>query len=94
MGYSSGKKGYKLLNLHTGCMYVSRDVIFFESVFPFALKHRPSSALFPENVVNIDDHNVVFMNLILTHLMITMMKLLSMLIRPKIILLNKKIEFE
>lgn len=36
IGYSSMHKGYKCLDRTTGKIYISRDVIFDESRFPFA----------------------------------------------------------
>nr|XP_009629538.1 uncharacterized protein LOC104119673 [Nicotiana tomentosiformis] len=35
LGYSSTQKGYRLLDLETNYFFVSRDVIFWESIFPF-----------------------------------------------------------
>ena len=35
LGYPYGVKGYKLLNLQTRSCFISRDVLFHESVFPF-----------------------------------------------------------
>lgn len=35
LGYPAGYKGYKLLDLITNKILISRDVIFYESVFPF-----------------------------------------------------------
>lgn len=35
LGYPNGIKSYKLLNLETKCIFVSRDAIFHESSFPF-----------------------------------------------------------
>lgn len=35
LGYPSGYKGYKLLNLTTNEIYISRDVVFHEHTFPF-----------------------------------------------------------
>ena len=35
IGYPSGYKGYKLLNLSTNAIYITRDVIFHETLFPF-----------------------------------------------------------
>ena len=41
LGYPFGVKGYKLLNLQTRSCFISRDVPFHESVFPF--KSLPAS---------------------------------------------------
>lgn len=35
LGYSSTQKGYKLYSLTNHIMFVSRDVVFWENVFPF-----------------------------------------------------------
>jgi hypothetical protein len=35
IGYPVGMKGYKLLDLHTHYSFISRDVIFHESIFPY-----------------------------------------------------------
>ena len=37
MGYNSHHKGYRCLNISTGKSYVSRQVLFDEETFPFAL---------------------------------------------------------
>ena len=39
LGYSSHHKGYKCLNIPTGRIYISRDVLFDEFTFPFANKN-------------------------------------------------------
>jgi hypothetical protein len=39
MGYPFGTKGYKLFNLHTEQLFLSRDVVFHEHVFPFFSPH-------------------------------------------------------
>jgi len=36
VGYSSLYKGYRLFDLHTHSYFVSRDVVFYEHIFPFA----------------------------------------------------------
>jgi histone deacetylase 1/2 len=36
LGYSSHHKGVKCLDTSTGHVYISRDIVFDESVFPFA----------------------------------------------------------
>jgi hypothetical protein len=36
LGYSPHHKGVKCLDTSTGCVYISKDVVFDESVFPFA----------------------------------------------------------
>jgi hypothetical protein len=42
LGYSNLHKGYKCLDISSCRVYISRDVIFDEAVFPFA--ELPSSA--------------------------------------------------
>ena len=36
-------KGYKLYDLNLHIVFVSRDVVFHENIFPFALKNPPSA---------------------------------------------------
>lgn len=36
LGYPFGQKGYKLYNLTSHEIFVSRDVVFYENIFPFA----------------------------------------------------------
>ncbi|KAG7574150.1 Integrase catalytic core [Arabidopsis suecica] len=36
LGYPPGVKGYRLLDLETNVIYVSRNVVFHENIFPFA----------------------------------------------------------
>lgn len=42
LGYSSMHKGFKCLDITTGRIYISRDVVFDEAVFPFS-KLRPNA---------------------------------------------------
>jgi hypothetical protein len=44
LGYSSLHKGYKCLDISTGRVYISRDIVFDESVFPFAALHSNAGA--------------------------------------------------
>jgi hypothetical protein len=39
LGYPFGIKGYRLYDLHSKSLFVSRDVIFHENIFPFAIQH-------------------------------------------------------
>jgi hypothetical protein len=39
LGYSTHHKGYKCLDISTGRVYISRDVVFDETVFPFFTLH-------------------------------------------------------
>jgi hypothetical protein len=39
LGYSNMHKEFKCLDIFKGCIYISRDMIFDESVFPFAALH-------------------------------------------------------
>lgn len=44
LGYSSLHKGFKCLEPHTGRIYISRDVVFDEDVFPFSSLHSNAGA--------------------------------------------------
>jgi hypothetical protein len=44
LGYSNVHKGYKCLDISTGRVYISRDVVFDETVFPFASLHSNAGA--------------------------------------------------
>ncbi|KAK9065740.1 hypothetical protein SSX86_015141 [Deinandra increscens subsp. villosa] len=46
IGYPFGKKAYKLYNLHTKTILISRDVVFFETLFPSIPTSDPS-IIFP-----------------------------------------------
>src|SRR3954470_9948702 len=48
LGYSSLHKGYKCLHVPTNHVYISRDVVFDENVFPFhALPTNSDTATLP-----------------------------------------------
>jgi histone deacetylase 1/2 len=44
LGYSSMHKGFKCLNISTGHIYISRDVVFDETCFPFGDLHSNTGA--------------------------------------------------
>ena len=59
IGYSAQHKGMKCLDVSTGCVYISRDVVFDETKFPFADLHPNAGAglraeilLLPPNLEN------------------------------------------
>jgi hypothetical protein len=54
IGYSPSHRGYKCLHLPTGRIYISRNVIFDESVFPFKASF-PSLTTRPTN-----SHNILY----------------------------------
>jgi hypothetical protein len=44
LGYSNLHKGYKCLDISTGRLYISYDIVFDETVFPFASLHSNAGA--------------------------------------------------
>ncbi|XP_019255056.1 PREDICTED: uncharacterized protein LOC109233632 [Nicotiana attenuata] len=52
IGYPFGTKGYKVLDLATKRIHVSRDVQFYENIFPFATNSEPSPSSFPSSFSN------------------------------------------
>jgi hypothetical protein len=44
LGYSNLHKGFKCLDISSGRIYISRDVIFDENVFPFSRLHENAGA--------------------------------------------------
>jgi len=59
MGYPFGKKGYRVMELVTSKFYESKDIVFYEDIFPFAVssKDRTTSFLLRpvQNIYAIDD---------------------------------------
>ena len=56
MGYSPQQKGVKCLDVSTGCVYISRDVVFDETVFPFAQLHPNAGALLQKEILLLPSH--------------------------------------
>lgn len=56
LGYSSLHKGYKCLDIATGRVYVSCDVVFDEHVFPFAKLHPNAGAQLRKELVLLPSH--------------------------------------
>jgi len=57
LGYPFGKKGYKLLNLDSKQVFVSKDVIFHESTYPFLVnKSSCSTPIFPYQSPTVEEH--------------------------------------
>lgn len=54
LGYSSQHKGYKCLGVSSGCVYISRDVVFDETVFPFKELHPNAGALLRSEILLLD----------------------------------------
>ena len=53
LGYPTGIKGYKVLDLDSRTISVSRDIVFYESTFPFATL---------QSCVNSDSSSTIFLD--------------------------------
>ena len=51
LGYSAQHKGVKCLDVSTGHVYISRDVVFDETKFPFSELHPNASALLRKEIL-------------------------------------------
>jgi histone deacetylase 1/2 len=70
LGYSNLHKGYRCLDISIGRIYISRDIVFDETVFPFASLHSNAGArlrheidllplsLQPLNLHNYEEHEL------------------------------------
>jgi histone deacetylase 1/2 len=56
LGYSTRHKGVKCLDVSTGCVYVSRDVVFDENTFPFTSLHPNAGRRFREEILLLPSH--------------------------------------
>ena len=57
LGYPQGIKGYKVLDLTSNSVHISRNIIFYEHIFPYALSTQPSTSylddfIFPHCISN------------------------------------------
>ena len=56
LGYSSLHKGYKCLDISTGRVYISCDVVFDESVFLFEKLHPNAGARLRQEILLLPNH--------------------------------------
>ena len=56
IGYSAQHKGVKCLDISTGRVYISRDVVFDETKFPFADLHPNAGALLRKEILLLPSH--------------------------------------
>lgn len=56
LGYSQFHKGFKCLEPKSGWVYISRDVIFDESIFPFEKLHPNAGARLRKEILLLRDH--------------------------------------
>jgi hypothetical protein len=58
LGYSNLHKGFKCLDIKSGRIYISRDVIFDETVFPFSHLHANAGQRLREEILLLPSHLV------------------------------------
>jgi hypothetical protein len=56
LGYSTLHKGFKCLDPSTGRVYISRDVVFDETIFPFAKLHTNAGARLRSEILLLPSH--------------------------------------
>jgi hypothetical protein len=56
LGYSSRHKGFQCLDIPIGRVYISRDVIFDEDIFPFAALHENARARLRQEISLLPEH--------------------------------------
>jgi histone deacetylase 1/2 len=56
LGYSPMHKGVKCLDVTSGRVYISRDVVFDETVFPFAHLHPNAGSLLRRQILLLPEH--------------------------------------
>ena len=44
LGYPHGIKGYKVLDLDSNSVFLSRNIVFYEAIFPYASASHPSTS--------------------------------------------------
>jgi hypothetical protein len=56
LGYSNLHKGFKCLDINSGRLYISRDVIFDETIFPFAKLHSNAGMRLSQEILLLSSH--------------------------------------
>jgi hypothetical protein len=58
LGYNNQHKGFKCLDVAEGRVYVSRDVIFDETIYPFSKLHSNAGAQLRNEILLLPSHPV------------------------------------
>nr|GMD96901.1 uncharacterized protein LOC109159384 [Ipomoea batatas] len=59
LGYPNGVKGYKMYDLNSREVFISRDVVFYENIFPYKSAHQLNGQGLPNDLILPNDNSIM-----------------------------------